>query len=67
MQLFVDYGSRFWYKYSCVQKRAQMNIKFLTNLVNFLLTIVNKFDILSIACGKEELVKKVFKKIKKNI
>ena len=62
MQLFVDYGSRFWYKYSCVQKRAQMNIKFIENLVNFLLTMWSKFDILSIACGKEEIYKKSFEK-----
>ena len=54
MKVFVDYGYRVWYKYSCVRKRAQMNIKFLTNLVNFLLTKVNKFDILLTACDKEE-------------
>ena len=54
MQVFVDYILRVWYKYSCVQKRAQMNIKFLTNLVNFLLTKVNKFGILLTACDKEE-------------
>ena len=54
MKVFVDYDYWVWYKYSCVQKRAQMNKKFLTNLVNFLLTMVNKFVILLTACGKEE-------------
>ena len=46
----------------CIGQNNITDYSFLTNLVNFLLTIVNKFDILSIACGKEELVKKVFKK-----